>query len=543
MGAGTPGRRAGEGFANREGRASAARPRRGGAGRRSSACGPSEPRLAVAAAAGEAAAAVAAARRRGGDTVAMASEDDFHHSSNSTYRTASSSLRTDRETLLEKLLDHPPPGLQRPEDRFHGTYIIFFSLGIGGLLPWNFFITAKEYWVFKLRNCSNPASGEEPVGSDILNYFESYLTIASTVSSMLCLMANFLLVNRVPIRVRVLASLTVMLAIFLVMTVLVKVDTSSWTSGFFAVTIICMAILSGTSTIFNSSVFGMTGSFPMRNSQALISGGAMGGTISAVALLVDLAASSDVTDSTLAFFLTADVFLGLCVGLYLLLSRLEYARFYLRPAWPAHVFSGEDQAPQDSPSAPLAAPGSHDPSIPPLRPILKKTAGLGFCVVYLFFVTSLVFPAISTNIESLDKGSGSPWTTKFFVPLTTFLLFNFADLCGRQVTAWIQVPGPRSKVLPGLVLLRTCLLPLFMFCNYQPRGRLHTVFFRSDLYPVLFTCLLGLSNGYLSTLALMYGPKIVPRELAEATGVVMSFYLCLGLVLGSACSALLVHLI
>lgn len=56
------------------------------------------------------------------------------------------------------------------------------------------------------------------------------------------------------------------------MTVLVKVDTSSWTYGFFAVTIVCMAVLSGTSTIFNSSIFGMTGSFPMRNSQALISG-------------------------------------------------------------------------------------------------------------------------------------------------------------------------------------------------------------------------------------------------------------------------------
>uniref|UniRef100_A0A452QCF4 Solute carrier family 29 member 3 n=1 Tax=Ursus americanus TaxID=9643 RepID=A0A452QCF4_URSAM len=469
--------------------------------------------------------------------VAMASEDDFHHSSNSTYRTAGSSVRTDQEALLEKPLDRPPPGLQRPKDSFHGAYVIFFSLGIGGLLPWNFFITAKEYWVFKFRNCSDPAAGEES------NYFESYLTVASTVSSVLCLMANFLLVNRVPIRVRVLASLTVMLTIFLVMTVLVKVDTSSWTYGFFAVTIVCMAVLSGTSTIFNSSVFGMTGSFPMRNSQALISGGAMGGTISAVALLVDLAASNDVTDSALAFFLTADVFLGLCVGLYLLLPRLEYARFYLRPAWPAHVFSGEEQPPQDPPGAPLAAPGAHDSSIPPLRPILERTAGLGFCVVYLFFITSLIFPAISTNIESLDKGSGSLWSTKFFVPLTTFLLFNFADLCGRQVTAWIQVPGPRSKVLPGLVLLRTCLLPLFMFCNYQPRVRLHTVVFQSDLYPVLFTSVLGLSNGYLSTLALMYGPKIVPRELAEATGVVMSFYLCLGLVLGSACSALLVHLI
>ena len=33
----------------------------------------------------------------------------------------------------------------------------------------------------------------------------------------------------------------------------------------------------------------------------------MGGTLSAVASLVDLAGASDVTDSTLAFFLTADV--------------------------------------------------------------------------------------------------------------------------------------------------------------------------------------------------------------------------------------------
>ncbi|XP_004681127.1 PREDICTED: equilibrative nucleoside transporter 3 [Condylura cristata] len=476
-------------------------------------------------------------------TVAIVSEDNFHHSSNSTYRTASPSTLADEEALLEKLLDHPPPVLQRPEDHFHGAYIIFFSLGIGGLLPWNFFVTAKEYWVFKLRNCSSPLSSPEVEKTDILNYFESYLAIASTVPSVLCLVANFLLVNRVPVHVRVLVSLTVMLTIFVVMTVLVKMDTSSWTRGFFVVTIVCMVIISGTATVFNSSVFGMTGSFPMRNSQALISGGAMGGTISAVAALVDLAASSDVTNSALAFFLTADVFLGLCIGLYLLLPRLEYARYYMRPIKPAHVFSNQEQLPQDSPDTPLLASRSSNSPTPPLRLILKKTVGLGFCIIYLFFITSLIFPALSTNIESLNKDSGSLWTTKFFVPLTTFLLYNFADLCGRQVTAWIQVPGPKSKVLPGTVLLRTCLVPLFMFCNYQPRVHIQAVVFRSDVYPALFTSLLGLSHGYLSTLALIYGPKIVSRELAEATGVVMSFYMYLGLVLGSAGSALLVHLI
>ncbi|XP_010587505.1 equilibrative nucleoside transporter 3 isoform X1 [Loxodonta africana] len=475
--------------------------------------------------------------------MAIVSEDSFHHSANSTYRTGSSSLLADQETLLEKLLDSPPSGLQRPEDRFNGTYIIFFSLGIGSMLPWNFFVTAKEYWMFKFHNSSSSATQGAAVGSDILNYFESYFAVASTVPSVLCLTVNFMLVNRVPVRVRVLTSLAIMLAIFVVMTVLVKVDTSSWTCSFFAVTMVCMVILSGTSTIFSSSIYGMTGSFPMRNSQALISGGAMGGTISAVALLVDLVVSSDVTDSALAFFLTADVFLALCIGLYLLLPRLEYARYYMRPAQPAHVFSGEEEWPQDSPNPSLLAPRSSNPHMPPLRPILKTTAGLGFCIAYIFLISALIFPAINANIESLNKGSGSLWTTKFFVPLTTFLMYNFADLCGRQITAWIQVPGPKSKLLPGLVLLRTFFIPLFMFCNYQPRVHMEVVVFTSDIYPVLFTSLLGLSNGYLSTLALMYGPKIVSRELAEATGVVMSVYMCLGLLLGSAFSALLVHLI
>lgn len=80
----------------------------------------------------------------------------------------SSPRKADQEALLGKLLDYPAPGLQRPEDRFNGAYIIFFCLGIGSLLPWNFFVTAKEYWAFKLRNCSRLASGRDSEDTDIL---------------------------------------------------------------------------------------------------------------------------------------------------------------------------------------------------------------------------------------------------------------------------------------------------------------------------------------------------------------------------------------
>lgn len=71
-----------------------------------------------------------------------------------------SHLSPDEEPLIEE------PSVnwysqQKPSDRLHGAYVIFFLLGIGSLLPWNFFITAKHYWMYKLQNCSDQAG---PVG-------------------------------------------------------------------------------------------------------------------------------------------------------------------------------------------------------------------------------------------------------------------------------------------------------------------------------------------------------------------------------------------
>lgn len=49
-----------------------------------------------------------------------------------------------------------------PEDSYNLVYIIFFLMGIGSLLPWNVFITAKQYWLYKLSNNSSPSGQEEP---------------------------------------------------------------------------------------------------------------------------------------------------------------------------------------------------------------------------------------------------------------------------------------------------------------------------------------------------------------------------------------------
>lgn len=291
----------------------------------------------------------------------------------------------------------------------------------------------------------------------------------------------------------------------------------------------------------------------------------MGGTLSAVASVVDLAVANDVTSSALVYFLTADIFIVLCIASYLLLPKLAYSRsvccqvgsqkcdkcwnfVVMRPeicfsSLRHYILAIRCTGPGAVGEGPTAAGSTSRRGVPPLQPILRKTWVLGLSVFYVFCVSIMVFPAVSSGIQSVQKGDGSPWTTTYFVPLTSFLMYNIADFGGRQATAWLQVPGPTSRVLPLLVLCRSIMVPLLMLCNYQPRVHLRTVLFTHDVYPVVFNCLLGLSNGYLGTLPMIYGPKVVPRELAEATGVVMSFFLTLGLAVGSAFSVLIVHCI
>ncbi|KAJ7324235.1 hypothetical protein JRQ81_017255 [Phrynocephalus forsythii] len=325
-------------------------------------------------------------------------EEDCHHSANSLCETMNTTVQEETPLFVEPVENRHVAW--RPKDHLNGAYMIFFLLGTSSLLPLNFIMTAKHYWMYKLQNCSEQISPAQQGDTDVRDFFESYISVASTVPSVLCLIGNFLLVNKISVNVRTLSSLVLMLAVFIVITVLVKVDTSAWTQWFFIISIICVVVLSGAATVFSSSVFGLSGCFPVRNSQALISGQAMGGTVSAVASVVDLAAASEVTDSALAYFLTADIFILLCIGMYLVLPKLEYSRYYIRkqqgiitqvPRTLA-IDHLENEATATAITTSLFPPNRNHPGqIPPLWSLLKTTSMLGFCVFYVYFISIIIF--------------------------------------------------------------------------------------------------------------------------------------------------------
>ncbi|VDQ11092.1 unnamed protein product [Trichobilharzia regenti] len=91
------------------------------------------------------------------------------------------------------------------------------------------------------------------------------------------------------------------------------------------------------------------------------------------------------------------------------------------------------------------------------------------------------------------------------------------------------------RLVLALCILRFILIPFCMFCNAQPRYHL-PVLFKHDVFPALMVIILGLTNGYLMTIAMMHGPTFASPGNHESAGAALCIYLALGLSSGVALS-------
>ncbi|XP_030004469.1 equilibrative nucleoside transporter 1-like [Sphaeramia orbicularis] len=422
-----------------------------------------------------------------------------------------------------------------PKDRFMGVWLIFFLLGLGTLLPWNFFMTATMYFTSRLKkpsldsfSANQTVAGEER--SILEAKFNNVMTLCAMVPLLICTYLNSFLHSRIPQRLRVMGSLIIIMAVFMVTAVLVKVQMDPL--PFFIVTMVKIIIINSFGAILQGSLFGMAGLLPASYTTPIMSGQGLAGTFAAFAMICAIASGSELQDAAFGYFITACVVIFVSILSYIMLPKLEFFQFYQNRK--QNTGEREKSLQLNTVNTDDGEDEQHKQSVS-MTKIFCKIWPLALSVCFAFTVTIGTFPAITADTKSSITDAGA-WEF-YFIPVSCFLLFNLCDWGGRSLTAISMWPGKDSRLLPLLIAARVIFVPLFMLCNVQPRFHL-PVFFVHDGWFIAFMVLFAFSNGYLASLCMCFGPKkVLPHE-AETAGAVMAFFLSLGLALGAALSFL-----
>ncbi|KAI4887858.1 hypothetical protein NFI96_015076 [Prochilodus magdalenae] len=445
---------------------------------------------------------------------------------------------------------------------------ILFVLGMGTLLPWNFFTTAFAY--FNQRLNTTTAGNATESGQEDPYMFNNMCVLISQLPLLLFTLLNSFLYQHIAEKIRIVGSMVFILLLFVLTAALVKVKMEQ--DLFYNITMTTIWFINMFGAVLQGSLFGLVGKLPQKYSSFFMSGQAVAGIFSAVAMLISQISEADNENAALGYFVTpcAATLLTLCC--YLLLPHLKFARMYLEDG-PNKEESKNMQAFNQTESVTLVKvnlneaaygpdcngqskfTGSNSDACKtadirekkgeeyeeksPVSAVLKKIWVMALCVTCVFMVTLSVFPAITVLVKPDALFTGT-WAD-IFTALCCFLVFNIMDWIGRSVTSVVQWPSKDSCLFPILVVARLIFIPAFMLCNIQ--SQYLTVVFKHEFAYMLIMSLFAMTNGYFACLCMSYAPQLVRSKDAETTGALMTFFLALGLSLGGAFSFVLKMLI
>ncbi|XP_050299613.1 equilibrative nucleoside transporter 3-like [Anthonomus grandis grandis] len=418
-----------------------------------------------------------------------------------------------------------------PKDKFYTVYFIFYLLGIVTLLPWNFYVTANDYWMYKFRDTdihNNTVKGSEVKDKTPLQAeFTSYISVASAVPNLVFLVLNAAIAHRVSANKRILASLLFMLLLMLVTLIFVLIDTDKWQHGFFMITLGIVVLLNVCSAVLSGSVFGIVGNFSPVYITAVIGGQALGGIFAALAEIVSLALGASSTHAALVYFIIGNVTIVISVVLYIVLTKTVFYKYHIEDKFLSISDFGSS---------------SSTTQLVCHSVILKKVWIYGVSMFLVFFFSLSVYPGVTVLIESEGRGSGNKWNDVFFVPTIAYLLFSIGDYVGRITAGRLQQPKNETVVLI-LSLARFVFIPLMMLCNAQPRHHHWDVVFNKDYEYIIILFLCALSNGYLANLTAILAPRKADDYEKETAAAIMTVFMGIGLALGSTLSLFMVKML
>ncbi|KAF5776964.1 putative equilibrative nucleoside transporter, MFS transporter superfamily [Helianthus annuus] len=396
----------------------------------------------------------------------------------------------------------PNPNLKtydnkEPKDTYNMAYIIHFLLGAGYLVPWNAFITAVDYFQYLYPN------------KHINKVFSvGYMSAAMAVLFTLMWFSRSSRIKLPSVRSRMNLGQCLFILALMVAPVtdwIVHGKETRKTMNIAFVVLVSMVMISGLADgLVGGSLVGATGALPGRYMQAVFAGNATAGLAVSILRIITKASlphtRTGLRTSTQIYFTFSAIMVLLCIICTNVLHKLPVIRFYRSNR--KHI-----------------DPIQHMSIRSNFWQVVKKIRYLVTAVFAIYLVSLSIFPGyLSENVASTYF--------KDWYPILLITTFNVGDFVGKCLTA-VYVPRG-SKLVVWWCMGRVLFYPLFVGCVHGPK------WMHSEGPVMSLTMMLGVSNGYLTSVLMILAPKLVPVEESEVVGIAMETFLVVGLVVGSA---------
>ncbi|KAL8144312.1 hypothetical protein V2J09_017344 [Rumex salicifolius] len=379
---------------------------------------------------------------------------------------------------------------EEARDTYKIAYIIHFILGAGNLLPWNAFITAIDYFSYLY-----PGKHVEKVFS--IAYMSSSVLV-------LVLMTSFgSWSGKIGFKLRMNIGFSLFIFSLMVSPAMDWMQKSRVvdrrSQGSYEVIVGFVTVCGLADGLIGGTLIGSAGQLPKEYMQAVFAGTASSGVLVCILRIITKASLPQnprgLKTSAHAYFIVSSIILLVCMICNNLL--------FILPVMQQHYKLLKDNLPTSRPKFWSTA-----------RKILWPSFGI--CITYI--ITLSIFPGFIAD----DQQSK---VLKDWYPILLITVYNLSDLIGKSSTA-IYLPCSIGKATWASTT-RICFYPLFTACLHGP------TWLKTEFTMVFLTFMLGISNGYLTSVLMILAPKTVPAWEAETAAVVMAVFLGLGLVGGS----------
>jgi equilibrative nucleoside transporter 1/2/3 len=342
--------------------------------------------------------------------------------------------------------------------------------------------------------------------------FVFFISLAFNWSGALCFAVLMKMLPKFSFTSRVMTSL----AIFFVVLIIIPFLHGTPEKISITVTLIGVFLTGFASSVMQSTIAGLAALFPPEYIGGMMSGCGIAGIVAIVLRIITKVAlpqtPAGLQASGKLFFILAAGIVALCAGGFIVLMRLSITQHNLTKYY---KLKSTDTV--------------LEPQEATIAGIIRKIWKEALAIIISFFVTLSLFPGITSLVKSNSNLLKPDWFSILFTAL-----FMLGDFVGRTAPRWFRIFSPKILLVPTLV--RFAFFPLLLFC-IKP----HLI--REDWISCTLSFLFSLSNGYISTLGMIYGPQKVASYEKELAGIILAGCITAGIVLGSHFAFLMLYLV